>query len=376
VLRKGGLLIDIGKLTKVVSIDVANRRAVIEPIISNRDVQAALNEKGLAYPTGHCPTVKASGYLLSGGMAWNHGVWGSGVGSIEAIDLINANGDLITANADENVDLFWAARGVGPGSFFVVVRYHLRCYALPRAIRCSTYIFPLDDVVEIAKWLGPLADKLETKVELSLWMLTNKQHGKVAMITTTTFAATKEEADAAVKPLEDCPIMDRCIERSFSAPSSFPEIFDASGSLWPDHLRNSVDAMFSNRPLEDVVGRSMEHFKSVPTDLTLVMFAVFTGGHAPKTPDDAAFSMTGRLYGGPWSMWRTKEEDEKSIAWHEKCVQLLAPAIHGHYISESNTVLHPEYIKDAYKDGVLEKIDQIRHNRDPQGRFFGYYDGL
>ena len=60
-LRNGGLLIDLKNLDKVISIDVAARKAVVQPIISNREMQRVLNAKGLAYPSGHCPQVKLSG---------------------------------------------------------------------------------------------------------------------------------------------------------------------------------------------------------------------------------------------------------------------------------------------------------------------------
>ena len=112
-LRNGGLLIDIRDFTKVISVDVENRKAVIQPIISNRDVQKTLNPLGLSFPTGHCPQVKASGYFLGGGMAWNPTVWGSGAESVEAIELVTAQGELIKASETENVDYFWAARGAG-----------------------------------------------------------------------------------------------------------------------------------------------------------------------------------------------------------------------------------------------------------------------
>lgn len=70
-LRNGGILIDLERLNRILSIDVEHRRAVIQPILSNREIQTALNAHGLAFPTGHCPQVKASGYFLGGGMAWN-----------------------------------------------------------------------------------------------------------------------------------------------------------------------------------------------------------------------------------------------------------------------------------------------------------------
>ncbi len=96
--RDGGILIDLSNLNKVISIDANARKAVVQPVISNREMQAALKPYDLAFPTGHCPQVKLSGYLLSGGMSWNQGGWGPGVGSVEAIDLVTANGECVTAS--------------------------------------------------------------------------------------------------------------------------------------------------------------------------------------------------------------------------------------------------------------------------------------
>ena len=149
-LRDSGLLIDLTNLNRVLSVDPASRKAVVQPIISNRQIQAALNAYGMSFPSGHCPEVKLSGYLLSGGMSWNHGVWGPGVGSVEAIEIIDAKGKLITASATENPDYFWAARGAGPGFFAIAVRYHLKLQPLPRAITSSVYYYPYEQLVPIA----------------------------------------------------------------------------------------------------------------------------------------------------------------------------------------------------------------------------------
>lgn len=87
-LRNSGVMIDLTNLNKIISIDAKAHRAVVQPIISNREIQAHLNAQNLSYPSGHCPPVKLSGYLLSGGMSWNQGVWGPGIGSVEALELV------------------------------------------------------------------------------------------------------------------------------------------------------------------------------------------------------------------------------------------------------------------------------------------------
>jgi FAD/FMN-containing dehydrogenase len=385
-LRNSGVMIDLSDLNKVISIDAENRRAVVQPIISNREMIAALKPYNLAYPTGHCPPVKLSGYLLSGGMSWNHGVWGPGVGSVEAIELINPQGELITADASQNTDYYWAARGAGPGFFGVALRYHLKLYPLPKAIHWSSYYYPYEDLIAVAEWLGPLAKQLPSSIELSLFVLTappdlaekcKSSNGKVAMVTATMFADTPEEAKTALRALDGCPILDKCLKKSVAEPTNFEMLFDASGALWPGNLRNNVDALFSNANVADLFKRVQEHALKCPSPKSVLMFAIYTGPDVPvPTPKDAAFSMTAKNYGGPWTMWDTSAEDAANIAWHAKCVDLLKPLISGHYVSESDTVTHPEYAKAGYSRANWERLGELRKRHDPDGVFFAYSDGL
>jgi FAD/FMN-containing dehydrogenase len=85
-LRKGGMLVDLLRLNEV-KIDSAALTAAIQPFISNRDLMRALEPYQLAFPVGHCPQVKASGYLLSGGIGWNGSEWGHACASVTADTL-------------------------------------------------------------------------------------------------------------------------------------------------------------------------------------------------------------------------------------------------------------------------------------------------
>jgi FAD/FMN-containing dehydrogenase len=385
-LRDNGLLIDLSNLNKVISIDAGSGKAVLQPIVSNREVQAALNPLGLSFPSGHCPTVKISGYLLSGGMSWNHGVWGPGVGSVEAIELVDAKGDMITASADENPDYFWAARGSGPSFFGVATRYHVKLYPLPRAITASVYYYPYEKIVDIAAWLGPLASHLPSSVELSLFAVdapseladkAKSSNGKVALVTATMFADSAEEARSTLAMLEGSPLIDRCLSKSVAQPTTFEALFDASGALWPADLRCKVDALFFNSPLVDVVRVMKDHVLTAPSPKTVFMFAIYTGAMgAPATPADAAFSMTGKLYGGTWTMWDDASNDAANIAWHDESMRLLKPYVVGHYVAETDTVAHPEYARLSFAPANWQRLTDLRQKHDPEGLFFSFTDGL
>jgi FAD/FMN-containing dehydrogenase len=384
-LRNGGMLIDLSELNKIISIDAAGGKAVVQPIVTNREAQKALNEKGLAFPTGHCPQVKLSGYLLGGGMSWNQGSWGAGVESVEAIELVTAEGKLITASKDENPEYFWAARGSGSGFFGVVTRYHLKLYPLPKAILGSTYYYSMDDAAEVGGWLGENAAKISSAVELSLFLLeapadlkerTAGQGGKVAMVTATAFTDSAEDAKALLQPLEDCPFISRCLSHSFATPLVFEQLFDFSGALWPDGLRNRVEATFSNSSPNELVSAVAGHLRKCPSPITLILFVIFTGPDVPAAHPDMAYSMTSRVYGGPWTMWKDASGDEANSRWHDECTALLRPFNVGYYVGESDTVGRPSNAIQSLSPENWKRLGELRDKYDPDGLFFGYFDGL
>jgi FAD/FMN-containing dehydrogenase len=384
-LRNGGMMIDLTDLNRVISIDAKAHKAVVQPIISNREIQAQLNAHNLSYPSGHCPQVKLSGYLLCGGMSWNQGVWGTGIGSVEAVELVTPNGELITADKDQNTDYYWAARGAGPGFFGVATRYHLKLYDLPKTIASSSYFYPISEVGTVAQWLESIAGKLPPNIELSLFMLTappelaekcKEDAGKLCTVTATIFADSMEEAKSSLKPLDDCPIISKCLSKTVAAPYNFEALFDASGALWPADLRNQVEATFSNSKLADIFNAQRDHFLKTPSPTTLIMFAIFTGPNIPAPLPDAAFSMSARYYGGPWTMWKKAQDDEANTQWHKKCLELLKPFVAGYYIGESDTVTYPHIVQASYTEGKWKRLQELRKKYDPDGVFFDYSEGL
>ena len=159
--------------------------------------------------------------------------------------------------------------------------------------------------------------------------------------------------------------------------TNFTELFDAAGALWPKNLRSKVDALFFNAPLADLCGAVKDHLAVAPSPKAVLLFSIFTGPIVPPaTSSNAAFSMTGKLYGGPWTMWAAPDQDAANISWHAKCVELLKPYVAGHYIGETDFAGHPEFARLSYSPASWERIDKLRKKFDPEGLFFDFGDGL
>lgn len=89
------------------------------PSATGRVVNGFLEGEGRMFAGGHCPDVGLGGFLLQGGMGWNCKNWGWACESIVGIDAVTADGREVYASNGENADLFWAARGAGPGKFLL-----------------------------------------------------------------------------------------------------------------------------------------------------------------------------------------------------------------------------------------------------------------
>ena len=108
-------------------------------------IYTALKSSGLAFAAGSCPTVGVSGHMLGGGFGFLARPYGLSCDFLRSIQLVDATGTVVTADANQNPDLFWASRGGGGGTFGVATQFQIG-------------LVPLSDVVVFAvTWRLPVA---------------------------------------------------------------------------------------------------------------------------------------------------------------------------------------------------------------------------
>lgn len=381
-LRNGGMTIDLSELTEV-KINPASQTAVIQPVISNRELARQLGEHDLAFPIGHCPTVKASGYLLNGGMSWNMSQWGPACLSVEAIEFVTADGKKVIASSEEYSDLFWAARGCGPGMFAVATRFHLKCYPLPKAIMSSVYYYSLNDLQKVVEEVVKLGWKMPECVELSVFLMQAPEkladkctdnNGKLCLISAVAFATTKEEGKAALGILER--IENKCLSKSIYQPTNFEKLAELSGAVWPEHHRNLCENQCSKANPVDIVMALRDKMIDAPSSKSVIVFCQSTGQHHLLQPHaDVALSMDAQSYGGVWSIWKKPEEDAINYKWHNECTEILKKFTSMPYIGETDIVQDNARVQKAYTPEKWKRLEQIRAKYDPNGLFFGYLGG-
>jgi FAD/FMN-containing dehydrogenase len=124
-LAAGALIIDVSEMDEI-SVDAGARTARIGAGVYCLDLHEQLYGVGLTIPAASGLSVGIAGLALGGGFGVVSRKYGLTCDNILGLELVDANGDLVRANAAENPDLYWACRGGGGGNFGIVTSFDFR----------------------------------------------------------------------------------------------------------------------------------------------------------------------------------------------------------------------------------------------------------
>jgi len=115
-----GLIVDV---TRMSGVSLSGTTATVGAGTRLIDFYNGLDAHGRAVPGGSCPTVGISGLTLGGGIGVVGRAYGLTCDNVKSLQIVTADGQIRTANASTNSDLFWACRGGGGGNFGVVTSF-------------------------------------------------------------------------------------------------------------------------------------------------------------------------------------------------------------------------------------------------------------
>ena len=360
--RDGGLLLDVSRLDSM-AVDAAEMTAVVGPGCRGNEVLAALAEQQLFFPAGHCPGVALGGYLLQGGFGWNGRVHGPACMSVEAIDVVTAAGELVRADAASHPDLFWAARGAGPGFFGAVVRFHLRLYPAPRHVANGVLLFDLEALEDVFRWVHEVGPKVPREVELMAVVHRDLGGEPEIAVTAPALVDDAEEAAAALAFLERCPLRDRAKLAVPNVPVALPDLYAAVHQSYPDGYRYAVDNMWTHAPVEELLPglrRIAETLPGAPSHMLWMNW-----GPSPPRPE-MAYSVEDETYIALYGVWGDPAEDEANAAWPTERMREMEQLASGIQLADENLGQRPARFA---AEANMARLDAVRAAYDPDGLF-------
>ncbi len=366
--RSGSLLIDLGGLREM-SYDPATGIATAAPAITGGDeLNPYLSRFGRFFGGGHCPSVGLGGFLLQGGQGWNARGWGWAAEQVAALDIVTADGELVRADAENNTDLYWAARGSGPGFCGVVTRFHLRTRPLPGHLAHTVHIYPLARFDEVMTWLHGMHHTVPDSVEIVALTRTVPEYAEpVLLVTGLAFTDNPEQAAAALAPLHANPFASRALSRKESAPTTFAEQMQDQRLANPRGHRYFVDNCWLSGSAGDVVPAMRAAFTTLPTRDSFTIW--FSMAPLRPLPDDMAFSLQSEIYCAAYVVSDDAARDAELRGWLGGAMAAMRPVTVGQYLGDSDfTVRRLPFLGDAQ----WGRLRRVTAERDPLGRFAGY----
>lgn len=367
-LRDGALLIDFAAMSSY-DIDTDARSASIEPGLKGTDLNRALRPHGLFFPTGHCMMVGLGGFLLQGGFGWNSRAWGPACASVTAMDVVTADGELVHCNEKDNADLFWAARGAGPGFFGAVTRFELKLHARPKVMMRSDYLYPVEALDDVMTWLRAVQPSIARTIECMLFVRRDifGHAGPGGLVTGPVMADSREEAIEALAVLEMCPALAKAIVRETNVVTELDELLQGGEALlYPRERRYAADNMWTHAAAGDLLPGMRRIVATLPQAPSHMMWMLWG---PPQPLPDMAFSVEDDLYIALYSVWDDASRDSEHQAWVTDNMRSLEPLSSGIQLADENLSDRPFRFMSGDN---RQRLEAVRRKYDPDGLFHSY----
>jgi hypothetical protein len=130
------------------------------------ELSQAAQAHGLSSMPGSSPDVGVTGFTLGGGLSWLGRRYGFACNRVRAIELVTADGEARTVDAENEPDLFWALRG-GGGGYAIVTALQLNLVPISE-IYAGALLFPAelgaDAVRAYRDWAAGVSDDVTSVV--------------------------------------------------------------------------------------------------------------------------------------------------------------------------------------------------------------------
>ena len=365
------LVIDLTRMRDV-CVNSARRRVRVDGGATWRELDAATQASGLAVTGARLPSVGVAGFTLGSGSGWLERRLGLAADSMRGARVVTADGDLVTASADENADLFWALRG-GGASFGVVAELEFALHPVGPIVTGGILAWPAARTGEVAAAYAELMADAPDDLGGGLSVLNapplpfvpEALHGAPVAAVTVLWTGRPARGEELIAPLRALapsldavgPIPYAGLQGMFESPERFTARIHVEAGFLTGLAPEAVDAFATQQAL-----------KPAPMGALLMQplggaFARVAEGTTPLGQRDA-----------PWSWqagaaWFEPELDGPVREWAASLREAIAPWSRGETYPNFILDRDPARLRAAYAPAAWERLRAIRADWDPDDAF-------
>ena len=359
---EGGLMIDLSRM-KSVRVDPARRTARAEAGLTWGEYNHETQAFGLASTGGVVSTTGIAGLTLGGGLGWLMGKHGLSCDNLLSADLVTADGQFLTASADQHPDLFWGLRG-GGGNFGVVTSFEYRVHPVD-AVLAGMVLHPMAKAREVLRFYRDFARNCPDEALAAAALMTSPEGAPVVAIIVS-YIGDIVAGEAVVAPLRKfgSPLLDTI------APTSYVQLntlFDAAVPY--GGVQRYWKSSFLKQLGDDLIEILIERSAKMLSPMSMVLFFHLHGAAARVDRNATAFG----LRDDQWdydviSQWNDPGESAGHIQWTREFWTAVEPFATGEVYVNHLDAEEGTRIRAAYSQGY-ERLVALKNKYDPTNLF-------
>lgn len=362
----GGLTIDLSPM-KGVHVDPARRKARAEAGLIWREFDRETQVFGLATTGGQISATGIAGLTLGGGWGYLARKCGLSCDNLESVDIVTADGQLLTASAAENADLFFGVRG-GGGNFGVVTSFEYRLHPV-NTVLAGIIAYPFQKAREVLDLFRELTRAAPDELASGVVLISLPDGTPVAGIVLC-YSGPLTEGERLVKPLRAFgpPLIDQIAAIPYTAAQQLIDGF------YPPGLQNYWKSSFLKEISDEVIDTMLDFCSRRPSPMCHGLIEHQLGGAVSRADRDAtAFAHRDVEYSFmALGVCATPGEVEKCSQWAREFWGAMQPsstgAVYVNYLGREADE-GPDRIKAAYGPEKYARLVALKNRYDPSNLF-------
>jgi FAD/FMN-containing dehydrogenase len=334
-------------------------------------VDHATHAFGLATPSGIISSTGVGGLTLGGGIGHLTRQCGLTIDNLLEVDMVLANGNLVTANAEQNADLFWAVRG-GGGNFGVVTAFLFRLHPI-QTVYAGPILWHMEQAADAMRLYRDFI--AAAPEDFNAWFVFMKVppgppfpehlHAKTMCGVVCCYTGPIDRAEVIFQPLREFgpPALD------FAGPLPYPALQSMFDALLPMGMQWYWRADFVNELSDQAIALNVKYGAQIPTPLSQMhLYPIDGAAHRPGSRDMAFSYRDARWAQVIVGVDPDPANNARLMAWTRDYWLALHPYSAGGAYVNFMMEEGQERVQATYRDNYA-RLAQIKAKVDPHNLF-------
>jgi len=317
----GGLMIDLSPM-KGIHVDPAAKTVRAQGGVLWKELNRETQLHGLAVTGGAISTTGIAGLTLGGGLGWLQTKLGLAADNLLSVELVTADGSVLTVSENEHPDLFWGLRG-GGGNFGIATSFEYRLHPVGPMITGGLIAHPVEAAGDLLRFMRGYAEGIPDDLMFVAGFVHAPDGSGVPLAAVgLCHAGTLEQAEADLKPLLEwgSPLM------NMVSPMPYEAVCQMLDAAYPRGALNYWKSTFLGELSDGAIDTMAAQFATCPSPMTAMIVEHFHG-EICRVPVEAT-AVPHREPGYNLvitGIWMDPETTEANVAWVRETYDAMAP---------------------------------------------------